>query len=332
MLKHLTTLCLFIALAFQSKAQLNLVPNGSFEEYVDCPDSQSQIERATGWINPGSYLGDNSSPDYFNSCYSEPLLSHGVPENIRGEQMAKTGNAYAGIFVYPLEENIPIEYITIKLNAPLLKNNTYCLSFYVSLADGSKRALNNLGAVLNIEEPAYGFPERINKENSSTYIQSDTFLTDTASWTLISGQFIATGNENYLTIGNINLTQNDDSSIVNSHYVNIPQSIAISILGAYYYIDDVALICCDISGCIQEHESPISIYPNPAAENVTITLPSNTNKAELLIYTAQGQLLSQTQISSTQTINTSNLANGLYLFVIQSNGNIIGREKVTIVH
>jgi hypothetical protein len=148
----------------------------------------------------------------------------------------------------------------------------------------------------------------------------------------ISGAFKAKGGEKYLYIGNL---------LKDQYYTAIPippnsNPDSTYCQNSYFFIDDVSLYetnePCKFVGLKEIKKEHIKIYPNPAAENVTIALPPNTNKAELFIYTMQGQLLSQTQILGTQNISTGNLANGLYLFVIQSNGNIVGREKVIIAH
>lgn len=54
----------FLLIANFSFAQVNLVPNPSFESYSTCPDGSSQLYKATPWFNPA--LG---SPDYFNVCF-----------------------------------------------------------------------------------------------------------------------------------------------------------------------------------------------------------------------------------------------------------------------
>ena len=62
----------------------NLVPNPSFEDMVQCPPGWTQIEFATGWINPNGY-----SPDYFNSCVPDTGCCNifSVPNNSYGFQM-----------------------------------------------------------------------------------------------------------------------------------------------------------------------------------------------------------------------------------------------------
>ena len=73
-------------------AQINLVPNPSFEDTVACPTNVMMIDSTVGW---SSY---RLSPDYFNSCNQNGHA--GVPANDWGYQYAKTGDAYAGIVTY----------------------------------------------------------------------------------------------------------------------------------------------------------------------------------------------------------------------------------------
>src|SRR5260221_12861858 len=76
---------------YLSFGQTNLVPNGSFEDTVQCPTGTSQITRATAW------MGFRDTPDYFNICNHSDL---GVPMNGFGHQNAFDGHAYAGFIAY----------------------------------------------------------------------------------------------------------------------------------------------------------------------------------------------------------------------------------------
>jgi hypothetical protein len=317
MLKHLTILCLLITLAAQSKAQVNLVLNGSFEDITDCPLSYEPIYTAIGWFTPS-----DGSADLFNACAS----FNGVPDNPFGYQNAQHGIGYCGGIHYKDQGQYDTrENIAGTLIQPLKQNHYYCFKMFVCLAENSNYFIGSLGAFfspdslyIDIFDPLPYQPQIENNETN--------FITDTTKWKLIEGGFVAEGGERYIYIGNFR-----NNAQTPALYPPIPPIQGSN--RAYIYFDNVQLYECDSLVDIEENlNNPISIYPNPASENVTITLPPNTNKAELLIYTTQGQLLNQTQLNGTQTINTSTLANGLYLFVIQSNGDIIGREKVIIAH
>ena len=70
-----------------------LVPNPGFEELLQCPDFQSQLDRTAHWFDPSA----GGTPDYFHAC-GAPLYS--VPDNAAGVQDPVSGQAYAGIFLW----------------------------------------------------------------------------------------------------------------------------------------------------------------------------------------------------------------------------------------
>jgi len=65
----------------------------------------------------------------------------------------------------------------------------------------------------------------------------DRILNDTKGWTEIQGEFVAEGGERFLTIGNF--YSFNKSNVVSTTNTNTP------LQGAYYYIDDVEVICLD---------------------------------------------------------------------------------------
>src|SRR5216683_763724 len=84
---------LFFFLPHICLAQINLVPNYSFEVYDTCPNTYSQIYYAIPWFS--SLPCQCGSSDYYNACAGGPLVS--VPSNGGGYQNARTGVGYAGI-------------------------------------------------------------------------------------------------------------------------------------------------------------------------------------------------------------------------------------------
>jgi OmpA-OmpF porin, OOP family len=97
----------FNCILCKSDAQTNLVPNSSFEDSTQCPFNPGQISFSIPWITP-----TGSSSDYFNACNGGNV---GVPNNAGGNQLARTGNAYAGIDAYGAGTNVR-EYLQDKLN------------------------------------------------------------------------------------------------------------------------------------------------------------------------------------------------------------------------
>jgi len=220
----LSTLILSIT-AFRSYAQ-NLVPNYSFEDTIQCPFLPGQVSFASPWYDP-----TGASSDYYNACNQNDL---GVPDNIEGKQIARTGSAYTGLLTYSQGADFR-EYIQAKLISKLLTNKKYCMEFYVSLADTQTVAANNIG--MYFSDTAISGPP-IPVLNVIPQISNDIILnplTDKTGWTKVSGNFIANGTENYITIGNFLNDANTDTVFVGGGCCD----------ASYYYIDDVSVQCCD---------------------------------------------------------------------------------------
>jgi hypothetical protein len=81
----------FILLYFSMKthAQNNMVFNPSFELMDSCPYTLDQTQFATGWSS------FRQSPDYFNNCASNNLVS--TPLNCVGYQQPRSGFGYIGM-------------------------------------------------------------------------------------------------------------------------------------------------------------------------------------------------------------------------------------------
>ncbi|MGB1243175.1 MAG: hypothetical protein ACPG49_11680, partial [Chitinophagales bacterium] len=133
---------LFLVLFFiqtSLQAQINLVPNPSFEDTIACPSGLSFLSTtAETWNEIGL-------PNHFHSCV-EDGGGAGVPDNTFGAQSSLTGNAYAGFTAYTTSIPSQRDYVTVELDNPLQPDTEYCVSFYVSLADLSYFAVENIGA------------------------------------------------------------------------------------------------------------------------------------------------------------------------------------------
>ncbi len=86
---------------------------------------------------------------------------------------------------------------------------------------------------------------------------------------------------------------------------------------------------------IQEHSnaSLISVYPNPASDNINFN--SKANSVSIIeIYDVNGQLISsQALMNANTSINVSAFSNGIYFYsAIDVNGNTIDRGKFSVAH
>lgn len=219
-----------VALSMVSQAQ-NLVPNGDFEEYSQCPDYVSQIDRAVGWQRP-----TDGTSDYFNACLASPF-SMSVPGNQMGDQTAHSGNGYAGFYAIYANDTITVpsdnerEYVTHALVTPLIPGVTYSVEFHVSLADVSKYAVGELGALLST-----GVPNRSDElpiDRTPQIVSDGTWLNAKEGWERISGCFVADSAYAYITIGNFN-------NGVNTAFMEVPTDFPLTYF-SYYYVDDVSI-------------------------------------------------------------------------------------------
>jgi len=296
----------------------NLVPNPSFETYIVCPYTDS-IENAPPWYNPTSYaLG--ASPNLFNECAIPSF--YGIPLNGWGYQYARTGKGYAGIYVFADYEH-GREYISVKLENVLESNKRYSVGFYASIGDnslalGSRYAIDRMGAFLSDTlihlNTYYIIPVIPQIENPTGH-----FLSDTLNWMLVSGIYTAHGGEQYLTIGNF--YANDSTN-----YLQIANS---NTHLSFYYIDDVWVsLFTDTSGIneVQGIENNISVFPNPASDNVTIETPQFST---IQISNIQGQLIKTITTTSTKTnVDVSEFPNGVYIVEVKTEKGVAVRKFV----
>lgn len=245
-------LCYFAAVEAQTKVKLapNLVYNPSFEEYRDCPrkiDALGTLTIVDAWYQPTA-----GSADYFNVCGSRDC---GVPKNKLGIQDAHFGNGFCGIYCSKTDYR---EYLQTQLIEPLREGEMYRVSFYVSLSEYSSGSVATIGALFTedrisdtvrsvlmnkeVRHLAQGVSQTVSSYYEPQIVNDyDRVLTDTKSWMQVSGVFTAKGGERFMTIGNFYPASQ-------SNLVDL-DSLTYLLPGAYYYIDDVSVVCL---GCTQD--------------------------------------------------------------------------------
>jgi 5-enolpyruvylshikimate-3-phosphate synthase len=62
----------------------------------------------------------------------------------------------------------------------------------------------------------------------------------------------------------------------------------------------------------------INIYPNPATDNIHITLSENVHQAVFTLYDMQGKILIRKEINSDDAVSVSNLAAGIYIYYVRT--------------
>lgn len=76
----------------------------------------------------------------------------------------------------------------------------------------------------------------------------------------------------------------------------------------------------------------ITVYPNPAQNNITVSLNSNNTKANIVIYSIDGKMVKQQILNSGNTIlSTNDLQNGMYYYCIFDDNKILQQSKLIII-
>ena len=257
-------LCL---LPFALRAQQNLVPNPSFEDTLHCPLYLADF-------SPVNWQSANSgTPDYYHACQiSNPNV--GVPENAWGWQWPRTGNAYVGIVNNAYPGTNVREYIQCELLDSLRSGEEYIIEFFISRADRSGKASDNIGAFLS-NEPIFqadiGYlpyvPQIVNSPSQA--------LVDEVNWIHITDTIVAHGGERHLTIGVFN------------HNTNWLEVDGVVEYDAVLYLDDISVV-----RIIKSIDLPNVFTPNGDGVNDALQIVSSGFvDGEVKIYDRWGRLV-----------------------------------------
>lgn len=306
-----------------SHAQVNLVPNYSFEDNVAfCNGFAGSLwdPMIPDW---STVVVTGSTPDLMRPCM---ISDWQTPTNISGTQTPSHGISYAGLLGTHSYYTFPNgrEYMQVPLITPLAVGMPYRIRYKASLAENSNGA-TPLGMALG--SSPFVFPslvayQAINPLPASSPVGASytttTAISDKLGWTTVSFDYTPTvAGLQYLLIGNIDNT-------------TTPTSVAgIGLAGsagpgAYYYIDEVEVFR------INENPSSVSnyntlhceAYPNPANDKVQLRFPLQEN-IQVVVTNNLGQTVCRVDGRNTDqvTFDTSLWSNGVYL------AKVIGVDK-----
>lgn len=250
--------------AQEDSSRVNLVFNGSFEEYRYCPkriDATGILVNVEGWYQP-----TRGSADYFNVCGSREC---GVPVNKLGHQVPHEGNGFCGIYC---SKNDYREYLQTRLRRRLHEGDSILLRFYVSLSEESTGAVSTIGGLFtpkavsdtvrtillrkDYQQLAEGVSQVVATAFAPQVVnREDVHLVDTKGWQCVEGIFVAEGGEQYLTIGNFYPQEFSGFSE--------PDSLTKLLPGAYYYLDDVWVECLNCKPPVTDDANVDSNYLTP---------------------------------------------------------------------
>ncbi len=215
----------------------NLVPNPGFDQYIECPEEASQIDRAIPWLtaSPGT-------PDFFHACSSDDQVK--VPYagfHFLSYQPARSGEGMGHLCIYTTINMAVSEYMQTELKSSLVAGTSYYIEFYVSPdLDSSPQDTRDYTDAIGLgfststyyEEVPVG--KAISIEPAIEHFGQ--LITDTVGWTRVSGCYVAIGDERNAIIGNFRSVAETNVSLENPN--SWPHSI-------YCYIEDVLVEAFD---------------------------------------------------------------------------------------
>ncbi len=318
------TFLFFIFSCFVACAQpVNLVPNPGFEERSECQWNNGHIHHAPPWFRP-----TKGTPDVFHVCgavnpdpcpYPEIVSLNqwhfGVPTNFLGCQEPYEGDGYGGFFAMAPGYAPDVEwreYLSVELVEPLIENEIYEVSFYVSLAERMARGIWAIQvSFINELDTNYLSANHL-PITPSLSNSAGNFIVDKENWTLLNWTYIARGGERFMYIGNFQsnseiestnaLPEGQDSF---NHYLN----------HAYYYVDNV-YVGSNSLNLSRRSENQLKVWPNPTTGILNVQAPTFTSYRIMDILGTeliQGITGNQEYVQ----ISVDLLKDGLYMLVLE---------------
>ncbi|MEM1135606.1 MAG: OmpA family protein [Bacteroidota bacterium] len=242
-------LWLFLCVSSSTSGQ-NLIRNASFEEVIKSDKGGEGYDLiALEW----KYLG--------NFHYKLQKFDL-IVDNIDwiGVQAAKTGAHMAFLEGSIKDEFHHAEYIAQKLSQPLQRGHKYVVKFYVNLGERSGIYIQEIGAYFS-EKPI--IPKHVKGKGYSIHgvyphVTSDALLRDWSGWMEISGEFVAKGGEQFMTIGSF-------TPYNKMHYKKIARYLIeaqYKKLGSdwqgmrddhyFYFVDDISLNFVEVADSVEQ--------------------------------------------------------------------------------
>ena len=337
MRKLIHILCFLIGLsAHLCQAQINLVPNPSFEDTINMHPGCRQSPHVC--FLDEFIVGWRGSAVYFSEIFplsTDPIgtsISRGVPSNCVGYQNARTGIAYSSVTTFSLVTNhfSRRTHIQTKLIQPLVSGKKYKVEFYVSLADSLHYANNSIGAFFSADSFYVETDVTTDYPNQMPQIQNqlNNILDNNLGWARVCDTMIASGGEHFMTIGNFLPDSLSDTLYLGGGCV---WPGGYRICSSLYYIDDVSVTLIDETG-IEEmlHESAIKLYPNPARDVLRIEM-QNQFAGTITVTDALGKVFYQNSTEkniSQFSIDLREFPPGLYFVSFRNEGGGVNKRFV----
>jgi len=196
----LTVLLLIHSMIFSQT--VNLALNGSFEDFFLLPDNFTQVKQKNSEIIPKWFF--LSTPDYFNKKNKHKVV--GLPKNFAGSISPENGLACSGIILRSDPVNYILspkytEHIQNEFSDTMSPNQLYCVKMYVSFANNSGFACDDLSMYFSNNKIFFKQKDDILLYKPQIENYPGNIMMSKNEWVLFSGIYKANGGEKFVTIG-----------------------------------------------------------------------------------------------------------------------------------
>ncbi len=258
--------CILNMVTRDCEAQVNLVPNPSFEEADTCAAQMGYLTNG----RPLHWFSFSDTPDYYRSCVPEGAINW-VPQSGVVYQYPYDGGSFSGLFTYAYGNNYR-EMIGAELLTPLEVGVTYYASMWVNAGTGGNAVgnlgicSNNIGMLFTMDPYFWVSGMQSFGLRNYAHVFHPEVVMDTVEWTLVSGSFVADSAYRYIVIGNHFTDEN-----------TLLDTIAIGYYNRAYMPVDAICVSVHPDGCplatgVQQPKTLLpQMFPNPASGQVHVT-------------------------------------------------------------
>ncbi len=306
-------LIIILLLPLFANGQVNLIPNGSFEQIDSCPSNVSNcghLEFASGWFDP-----INCSSDFWHGC-AFPSGCH--TPTVDGVSPAD-GVGMAGMVVLSVSGFSPElrEYASCKLSIPLLQDSLYAFRMLLRPTGADVVSIGGFGAYFSSDSATdYTLDFQLVGHTLQLQRDPDSIMDDASIWYVWEDTLIAQGGERFMMLGNFL----DDA--------NTPYHQPTSNTASGYYIDDVRLTPISKPNAVNELDVGFGVAPNPATDVLRINYKGNLTPTVVRLLTVDGRQALAAPWNG--TVDVSRLVDGLYLLQVEFSNGTVGTERMVV--
>lgn len=300
----------------------NLVPNGGFEEYSECPMFLGELDsKCDFWygsiVTPGIPMDENPSPDWYHSCGLQEGM---VPPDVGlGYQLPLMGDGIAGFIVYRGNNTGYREYIGSTLTQALVPNAQYSVRFNI-VCDG------NLGNRIAVSQLGYRFTtfptfNSIDEAaNSFAHGSIEQIISDTLEWFEFESVFTADSAYQFVHFGLFYPESSIDT-------IQIEGSMGIN---SYYFLDKISVEQISVNTTQNTGNLEFRIFPNPAFNYFEVDSSTELIYHSIEVFDFHGRLVEQFR-STKSKYNIDELKSGVYMVKFRTReGKTISKRLVKL--